>query len=210
MTRLHAASACARGKEREREREEEEEKEKKETAAHSAEQPGNGEPQDEGSFEAFYRAFPRKVAKTKARVAYEKALMSAPADALLKAAEQYAQEKRDVAEKFIKQPDTWLSEMRWTDGQAGVVPEKVKILFGWAPYAAQMIELIGVAEFQSYYGRSILDIVVIDREINGEPITKIAVITVGLKVAVALINEKHSNELNKVFSFGWRVQQSVF
>lgn len=69
-------------------------------------------------FEAFWQAYPRKVAKQKARLKYEIARRSASADELLNAALRYANaffEAEPDEKKFIPYPAAWLHQGRWQD-----------------------------------------------------------------------------------------------
>lgn len=73
---------------------------------------------DDG-FDAWWSAYPRKIAKEAARKAYRRALKEAPAEVLLAGATRYAADKtRRPA--FTAYPATWLNAGRWADeGPAG-------------------------------------------------------------------------------------------
>jgi hypothetical protein len=68
------------------------------------------------SFDAFWKAYPKKVGKQAAEKAYQK-IKNAPIDTILNAIE--AQKKSDQWKKqngqFIPNPATWLNQGRWED-----------------------------------------------------------------------------------------------
>lgn len=68
----------------------------------------------DNGFEDFWDAYPRKVAKAKAREAYLKAIQKTTPEQLAKKARAYADEPgRDDA--FTKHPATWLNAEGWDD-----------------------------------------------------------------------------------------------
>jgi Helix-turn-helix domain len=72
------------------------------------------------SFEGFYGAYPRKVAKDAARKAYGKALeRGATPAALLAGAQRYAAERAGQDSKYSKHPATWLNAGCWEDEAPG-------------------------------------------------------------------------------------------
>ena len=76
--------------------------------------PDNDQP-PETSFDLWWEAYPRKVAKGSARKAYAQALKKVPADSLLKLTKAFTFDKD---EKFIPFPATWLNAERWLEAQA--------------------------------------------------------------------------------------------
>jgi hypothetical protein len=81
----------------------------------------------ESSFEIFWSAYPRKVAKGAARKAFIKAMSrdDAPTiDSLLAAIKNY--EKTITDARFIAHPATWLNGERWLDSMPGENPAKVE------------------------------------------------------------------------------------
>lgn len=65
------------------------------------------------SFEEFWRVFPRRVAKFKARTAWDKARKYASSEEILEGARRYALEMGDS--QYIKHPTTWLNQGCWLD-----------------------------------------------------------------------------------------------
>jgi hypothetical protein len=68
------------------------------------------------SFEQFYQAYPRHVGRKSALAAWVK-LSPNPllTQTIIAAAERYAEQVRDVDERFILHPITWITQERWTD-----------------------------------------------------------------------------------------------
>src|SRR5262245_4933473 len=67
------------------------------------------------SFEDFWSTFPRRVAKIKARTAYDKALKLTTPEKILEAAKKYAAERIGKDAAFTKHPTTWLNGGCWDD-----------------------------------------------------------------------------------------------
>lgn len=70
---------------------------------------------DELEFEAWWLAYPRHVAKGKARVAYRKARKGIAAAVLQSAVERYAAERASEPVEYTKHPTTWLNGECWND-----------------------------------------------------------------------------------------------
>lgn len=66
------------------------------------EEPGGGD----AAFEAFWRLYPRHVAKPKARMAFRSAVKRAPVETILAAAERFAIEREGQEERFTPHPAT--------------------------------------------------------------------------------------------------------
>lgn len=81
-------------------------------------------PLTEAEFDAWWAAYPRKVAKDAARKAYAKARKRADAGTLLSAAQRYAKAQDDP--KFTKHPATWLNGGCWDDEDAPAKPPPSK------------------------------------------------------------------------------------
>lgn len=75
----------------------------------------NSQPSSPPGFEEFWAAYPRQVAKPKARVAYAKALTKAGAATILNAMLAYAEIRRGADPQFTAHPATWLNGERWND-----------------------------------------------------------------------------------------------
>ena len=77
---------------------------------------------DKGSFDAFWTAYPRKVAKAAAQQAWQK-IKPTPelCKTILAAVEQQKQtdQWRKDGGRFIPYPATWLNQERWTDEISG-------------------------------------------------------------------------------------------
>lgn len=69
-------------------------------------------------FEAFWAAYPKKVARADAVRAWGKALKAADADTLIAGAIRYAAEQHGKDPTYIKHPATWLNKGCWTDEPA--------------------------------------------------------------------------------------------
>ena len=67
------------------------------------------------SFEAFWKAYPRKVAKGGALKAYQAALKRCAAEEIQTGVERYAKARRGEDSKFTPHAATWLNEDRWGD-----------------------------------------------------------------------------------------------
>jgi hypothetical protein len=68
-------------------------------------------------FETWWVCYPRKIAKTAARRAYERILQhgTASAEDLLEGARRYAAEREGEDPKFTKHPANWLNGGCWAD-----------------------------------------------------------------------------------------------
>jgi hypothetical protein len=68
-------------------------------------------------FETFYSAYPRKIGRTAAEKAWEKAAKNGlpPIEDILKAIETQRKSKQWGDEQFIPHPATWLNQGRWED-----------------------------------------------------------------------------------------------
>jgi hypothetical protein len=73
---------------------------------------------DAPGFEAFWAAYPRKVAKHAARQAYVRALRAASAVVISAG----LQRQRWPDKNYVPHPATWLNQRRWTDDPAEVSP----------------------------------------------------------------------------------------
>lgn len=73
------------------------------------------------SFEAFWKAYPRREAKGAATKAYLKALDKTSPEMLSGCALAYASKMANTEKKFVKMPATWLNQECWTD--EGISPE---------------------------------------------------------------------------------------
>lgn len=64
-------------------------------------------------FEAFWRSFPRRVAKGTARTAFAKAIKKTDLETMLKAISEYVAKKPEKID--FKHPATWLNGECWED-----------------------------------------------------------------------------------------------
>jgi hypothetical protein len=67
------------------------------------------------SFEAFWKAYPRRVAKLAAKRAYEKAIKNATHQEIMEGVERYVAYTKNTEQRFIAHPATWLNSGRWED-----------------------------------------------------------------------------------------------
>jgi Helix-turn-helix domain len=76
--------------------------------------------QTAASFDQFWAAYPRRVAKDAARRAFDAAITrGAHADALIGGAKRYAVERKGEPPKWTKHPATWLNGGCWEDEAPG-------------------------------------------------------------------------------------------
>lgn len=67
------------------------------------------------TFEQFWQAYPRHVAKGNARKAWEKATRKNDPQVIIEAAQRFAVSSAGSDPKFIKHPASWLNAECWTD-----------------------------------------------------------------------------------------------
>lgn len=74
-------------------------------------------PRDTPLFSAFWQAYPRRIGKGAARVAFERATKFADANDLIQAAIKFAEHCQETGKEpqFIPHPSTWLNQERWED-----------------------------------------------------------------------------------------------
>lgn len=65
------------------------------------------------SFETFWSAYPRRIAKAEARRAFDKAMRKTTLETILSALESYKKHKPEYAD--FCHPATWLNGERWAD-----------------------------------------------------------------------------------------------
>lgn len=73
------------------------------------------EPPPRWTFDAFWAAYPRHVAKAAAERAWKQALNHAPGSTIVEGAARYASEVADRTPDKIAHPATWLNGRRWED-----------------------------------------------------------------------------------------------
>lgn len=71
--------------------------------------------QTEEEFENWWRAYPRKVGKGAALMAYRTARREATPEALLSGVERYSRSVAGKDPEYIAHPTTWLRQKRWLD-----------------------------------------------------------------------------------------------
>ena len=67
------------------------------------------------SFDDFWAVVPKKVAKPKAKKAWDKAIKQATPELIIAGMERYAKEKHGTDKQFTAHPATWLNDERWAD-----------------------------------------------------------------------------------------------
>jgi hypothetical protein len=74
-------------------------------------------PKGDGEFDSFWKVYPRKVGKDKARKAFSKLNGIPSADELIRAVQQQAVSEQWTKDggQFIPYPATWLDQRRWED-----------------------------------------------------------------------------------------------
>jgi hypothetical protein len=74
------------------------------------------------TFDAFWSAYPRKIAKGHARKAFEKACRLADPSEIIAAVGKFAYATQDTDKQYIPHPTTWLNGERWEDDMDDVSP----------------------------------------------------------------------------------------
>lgn len=82
---------------------------------------------NEDDFERFWAAYPRRIAKGRARTAFKTAIKLTDLETMLKAIDTYKRRKPERID--FKHPATWLNGECWDDEW----PEPAKSLSGGAP-----------------------------------------------------------------------------
>jgi len=82
----------------------------------------------EDSFDRFWQAYPRKVAKGQARKAWTAALKKTDAERIIAAVQAYADrcKQAETEMRFIAHPATWLNGERWDDEDAAPANDKAE------------------------------------------------------------------------------------
>lgn len=105
------------------------------------------------SFDTFWQAYPRRVAKMEAKKAYDKALKSATHQEIMDGVQRYAIYTQSTEHRFIKHPASWLRAGCWEDeltDNRKLAPQSVGSVFG--NLAAQMERDNGVRSIQGNEG----------------------------------------------------------
>lgn len=103
-------------------------KKKKENTSYRA---NLARPMDTPLFLAFWQAYPRRIGKGAARIAFARSLSFADGNAIVQAAIAYAAHctEMQIEQKFIPHPTTWLNTERWEDDLA---TEETRPTSGWS------------------------------------------------------------------------------
>ena len=70
---------------------------------------------EQGLFDDFWRAYPRKGDKAKAKKSWDKAIVDESPEVIIEATKRFREEKRDTERRYIPLPSTWLNQQRWLD-----------------------------------------------------------------------------------------------
>lgn len=79
------------------------------------------------SFDVFWQAYPRRVAKMEAKKAYDKALKSTTHQEIMDGVQRYAIYTQSTEHRFIKHPASWLRGGCWEDelqDQRTIIPNQ--------------------------------------------------------------------------------------
>ena len=78
---------------------------------------GNSFDHIEENFKEFWKLYPKRIAKTKAKVSFARALKTTSSDVILQGVKNYLKkiEIEKTENKFIAHPTTWLNQCRWED-----------------------------------------------------------------------------------------------
>lgn len=88
-------------------------------------------------FDDFWQAYPRKVGKGHARLAYAKAIKKAPPEDIMAAVILFSAAMEGKEKQFIPHPTTWLNGERWEDDIEDVSPtsqtntDRLKTILSW-------------------------------------------------------------------------------
>jgi hypothetical protein len=78
---------------------------------------------ESAEFVAFYSAYPRKIGRRTAHLAFERALLRTSAKEIIQGAQRLATDPNLPEERFIPHPTTWLNRDGWLDGP--LAPERI-------------------------------------------------------------------------------------
>lgn len=92
------------------------------------------------SFDEFWSAYPRKIARIVAKKAYEKALTLTDHETIMRGVERYKVQKPDYCDWC--HPSTWLNQGRWDDDYGDSAPTRT----GLSPYLERTL---GLASWES-------------------------------------------------------------
>ena len=81
------------------------------------------------SFERFWLIYPRRIAKFKARTAWDKALKFSSEEEILEGAQRYAIEREGEDQQYTKHPATWLNGGCWMDDPGGNRTESGRVSY---------------------------------------------------------------------------------
>ena len=76
------------------------------------------------AFDDFWRAYPKKVARTDAMRAFERAARLAPVNEIIRGATRYAAERAGEDTRYTKHAATWLNKACWSD--PSITPREVR------------------------------------------------------------------------------------
>lgn len=88
-------------------------------------------------FEAFWKCYPRRIAKGKARTAFDKAIKKTTLENMLKAITEYVAKKPEKID--FKHPATWLNGECWDDEWEPQQAKASKYDFGGRPIRSEDI-----------------------------------------------------------------------
>lgn len=83
-----------------------------------AAQPKAKRSEEDARFEEFYRAYPKKASKGRARKAWAKAVKLATPETIIAGAMRYAAERAGQDATYTRHPATWLNDEAWHDEPA--------------------------------------------------------------------------------------------
>ena len=79
-----------------------------------------------GSFEEFWKIYPRKAGKAKAKEFWGTAIVNETPERIIEAASKFRDEKVGVARQYVAMPSTWLNQERWQDYLEVSIVDRVK------------------------------------------------------------------------------------
>ncbi len=106
---------------------------KKRVSSNTTSRANSARPHEDPLFLSFWQAYPRKIGKGEARVAFARACRKEDANTIVQAAIAYAKhcEELGTESQFRPHPSTWLNQERWDDDLEGEKAASKKQSFGW-------------------------------------------------------------------------------
>ncbi len=119
--------------------------------SHSPSQAQSQKSLDE-AFAQFWAAYPRREARGAARSAFVRAAEGIAPQTLIGAAAGYAARREGQDRRFTKLAATWLNQECWLDEAHSTQVDEAGLRAMWDGRAGVLVDQIGAAMFQAYFG----------------------------------------------------------